>query len=200
MCRQRLLFRRFGPDMMNQDEFDGLMGSITGAWAQRDFESAFSQLEAIVKRGSAEMKANALLFSGMIKESNKQLLDARQDWLEGIPHSPQGSFVRYNLQQNIGRSFENENSFAEAHKWYRAAIQTCANGGEFSGEKALVAYLSLHDGQIKDEDRNIFSVAVEKSWRILELPGRPSLDDLPKAVDKLTEHFETLVRDIVEDN
>ena len=145
------------------------------------------------------MRTEALLFGGMIKQDQGFLEDARRSWFEGLEQANGGTFLLYQLQHNIGASYEKEGEIENALHWYRSAVQTCAIGDDFSCDQTLTSLLSLLGGQIPQDDEAQIIVALEKSWKILELAETPNRDDLPEAINKLTEQFSKLVSEIMED-
>ena len=184
--------------MLNEIEFNEVVGKIRVAWAHRDFAGALAEIEAVNGNVTPEMTSHCLLLSGNIKEDQGLSVDARQDWLAAIPHSRGGSFGRHCLEYQIGRSYENAGQRADAQAFYRSAIQTCAYGDEFAGNQSLSAYLTLNDGQILSEDQDDVAAAIVKSWRVLELSGEPDLNDFSGAVIKLVEGLSEKVRKIKE--
>jgi hypothetical protein len=149
----------------------------------------------VLREGSAEIKGQCLLFRGMIKDDQGEL-DAKQDWLNALAYARAGTFLRHNLESNIGKVCETLGLREEAASWYRAALNTCSRGNEFSGHPALTALLKLSGGQISAEDKAMFRSVSEKSWRVLQLLGTPDLNDLVGTVSKLAEGFQKSVEEI----
>ena len=179
--------------ILNDKEFNEALGTITNSWGRRDIDSAFAKIDELMPKVTPEMKAQCLLFKGTIRK-DQGLTEARKEWLEALPISRTGSFVRACLEYEIGVSFETENRFAEARNYYRLAIETCAIGDEFSGNKQLEAYLALNRSKILPGDKAIISAALSKSWRVLELPGEPDLTGPVNSIMKLCEGFSEQVR------
>lgn len=186
--------------MLSEPEFQSLMGEITGAWSTGDFERALNRLEKILEHGSDEMKAQALFFRGMIRETSSELPPAREDWLEALALARQGSFLRFNLETHLGNADERSQSFPEALTWYRTALKTCADGEEFSGNQALSAMLRVMKGSFATEDSEIVARVLKKSWRVLEVPGEPNLRDLEAATIQLDQHFYHLADEIIKES
>jgi hypothetical protein len=184
--------------MLNEFEFNRVVGRIRTAWAHRDFNGALGEIEAVIDEVTPDMKAHCLLLRGSIMNDQGLSTDARLDWIDAIQYSRAGSFTRHCLEYEVGKSFENEDSVDNARIYYRSAIQTCAHGDEFAGNKALSAFLTLNGGSIPVEDNTIVTAAVEKSWRILELPGDPDFTDLADSVIRLAEGFSDKLRRIKE--
>lgn len=180
--------------MLSEREFNTVLGTITYAWGQRDFIGALDKIEAVIGEVTPEMQAHCLLFRGMIKRDKGLPPEAHEDWLTAIPYSRAGSFVRCCLEYEIGKSFEKAVQIDDARVYYQSAIRTCAYGDEFAGNKPLTAFLRLNNGRIPSEDKAIVAAAVKKSWRVLELPGEPDLNNLSNAVTKLAEGFSDKVR------
>lgn len=77
----------------------------------------------------------------------------------------------------------------EALTWYRHALNTCAQGDEFSENVALTAFLRLTGGNIPPADHNLLASVVRKSWRVLELAGSPNQNNLPECIRVLSNHL-----------
>jgi hypothetical protein len=174
--------------MMTESEYDDIRRRVVVAWHEGDFDAASAGVEEVLGGGgTAEMKAECLLYRGMMRQGAGASAEARRDWAEALPHADEGTFLRFQLEQ----------SMAEALGWCRRALQTCSGGDEFSGRQALVAYLRLGGGVVAPEDETLVASVVVKSWRVLELPGAPNVGDLPSAIRELTEAFATRVEEIV---
>lgn len=184
--------------MLDNKEFNEALGEVTTAWGRQDLIGALEQLDELILRVTSEMQAQCLLFKGRIMKDQGLDLDARKEWLQAIPRSRSGSFVRACLEYETGMSFEKENLVEDARKYYQSAIETCAIGDEFSGNKQLGAYLALNDGKIMPGDESIIEAALVKSWRVLELPGEPSSANLPDSITRLCEGFSEMIRRIRE--
>ena len=76
------------------------------------------------------MKGQCLLFRGMIKEDQGELVDAKQDWLNALAYPRAGTFLRYNLESNIGKVCETLGLREEAVRWYWTALSTCSQGDD----------------------------------------------------------------------
>ncbi len=175
--------------MMVKEEFNESLKTLTLLWQRKDFDGALGIVEKIIRLGSPEMGAEALLFGGMIRQDQGLFDDARRMWIAALEHASERKFLLYMLQHKIGDSYQIEGSIEKALFWYRAAIQTCVTGNEFSCDQTLTALLSILKNQIPRDDEEQIALAIEKSWRVLELPGTPDLTDLPNAVTKLNEGF-----------
>ena len=138
------------------------------------------------------MKGQCLLFRGMIKDDQGEMEDAKEDWLNALAYARPGTFLRYNLESNIGKVCETLGLREEAVRWYRSALSTCSQGDEFSGHRALVSLVMLNGGQVPPEDNLLFASVSKKSWQVLQLPGAPDLNDLAGTVSKLAEGSQNL--------
>lgn len=184
--------------MLSDKEFNAALGAITFSWGQGDLAQALVEIDELISNVTPEMKAHCLLFKGTIMKEQGLLKTARHEWRRAIPDSRTGSFVRACLEYEIGVSFENASLVNEARTYYRSAIETCAYGDEFSGNKQLGAYLAINNGQILPGDEAAIIAALKKSWRVLELSGEPDLTDLADSIVKLSEGFSEKVRRIKE--
>src|SRR5262252_7754503 len=110
--------------MLNQETFDNIQQRLVGAWGKGDLDGAFAEIETVLREGTPAMKGQVLFFRGMIRESGGHLNEARQDWLEAIQYSREGTFLRYQLETSIGAASKKLETDDDALKWYRAALQT----------------------------------------------------------------------------
>lgn len=182
--------------LLRNDAFNEIMGEITLAWTRRDFEEAFAKVNIILDKGSSEMKAQSLFLQGMIRSDQNKWDIARLDWLEAIRLAENGTFLFHRLQHSIGQSFQMEGLNDSAIIWYCDAIRTCAESDEFACPETLLALLKLKKGTVDIEDNLTVKTAVEKSWRVLELPESPDLADLPNAIVNLHKGFQKLQEQI----
>lgn len=179
---------------MNKDAFNRIQQNVLSAWHKGDVNSAFSEVEVVLREGTPEMKGQILFFRGMIFERTGRFDEAKRDWIEAISYSKEGSFLRYELETSIGAMLETRKVADEALSWYRSAILTCVDGGEFSGHEALAAFKRLCGPKDLDNDFTLLTAALEKSWRVLQLPGNPSDRDLAGNISKLSDGFATVMQ------
>jgi hypothetical protein len=165
-------------------EFHQLMGMLTKAWHDRRVLDAFSIVDEVLDRGAPEMKVQALLFRGMIKEDEADLAGAMKDWLQLLGFGVD-SFVSHQAQCLLGKANEHLGLTSEATEWYWAALVTCQKCGEFSGVDALRGFWECRGDGITDEERTVLVAVIEKSWRVHDLTGLPNLDDLGIAIASL---------------
>lgn len=191
----QLINVRSKKSMLSRTEFNQALQRLSAARSKGDLTNAFSEIEMILREGNDEMKGESLLYGGEIKAGQGGLVDAKQDWLSGLDYASPGTFLRYCLERNIGRVCETLGLPDEAIVWHRKAATTCYRGAEFSGLQALTALLALNGGQVPPEDNMLFGSVIEKSWRVLQLPGAPDLNDLAGSVSKLAEGFRNLVEE-----
>lgn len=179
--------------MITDDEFNVIMSNITLFWNRGDFGMAYAQADEVLNSGTPEMKAQCLLLRGMVKEDQGLIVEARNDWEHAIRYAAKKTYPFYCLQHQIGSSYEQEGAIDNAIVWYRDALQTCAEGLEFSGQSVLTSFLRVNGGTIPDQDRNTVIQVIKKSRRVHEFPEEPDLDNLPEAIVKLSEEFAALV-------
>lgn len=185
---------------MNRNEFEKELERVSLEWSQKSFGDALDHLSAMLGYLSGDMKCQCLLFRGLIKQDLGFNEEARNDWNEAIEYSLDGSYLRYSLQTNLGDSHRNGQHLDAALKWYRLAIMTCSKGEEFSGSKSLAAFLEINDYHIPTEDKLEVARALRKSWRVLNLPGEPKLEDLPNSILYLNSSVAQNISKIVEDS
>lgn len=179
--------------VMKKSEQNAILKKITFDWSQRNFEKAFAEIEKLVREGTPDFRASALLLGGMIKEELGTLEEARFNWLSGLESSTTGTFTTYSLEHNIGSSFEKQGLLDEAVSWFRKSLVTCAAGNDFSGEQALSDFCRLTSGDLSDDDKRIVAIVLDKSWRVLGLSGKPDSEDLKASVRILGLHFAGMV-------
>jgi len=167
---------------MTKDEWNARQTRLVKAWAQGDIVSAFAEIAHVVAHGSDAMKAQALIYRGMIQEDS-DLAAARQDWIEALSHAPQGSHTRHVAQEKIAQACERLNLKDDAISWYRSALETCADGHEFPGGHVLKSFLALIDGPLSPSDQALTLTVAKKSWRLLGLAGEPDWTDLRRVAD-----------------
>lgn len=185
--------------MLTKEAFNKELAKVTFLWNRKDFDGALNVLSEILIKGDVYMRSQALLFSGMVKQDQGFLEDSRKSWLDAIPLTNDGTFTLYLLQHNLGDSYRREGLPEKAMSWYRSAIRTCVAGDEFACDQTLTSFLFLSGDQIPEDDEAAVANAVEKSWRVLELPGDPDLTDLRKAVTQLNEGFQNLLAETERD-
>ncbi|MEK6280595.1 MAG: hypothetical protein AABN95_09615 [Acidobacteriota bacterium] len=182
--------------MLTQIEFDQLMQSLTLALSQRNLEQALIEKDRVLAEGAPEMKGQCLLFVGMIRESSGDLQSAQKEWLDALSYAGEGTFLRYSLEQNIGRSWEKLGDIDQSLVWYRHALRTCAEGTEFSGQGVLSTFLKLNRETIPKEDETVVKAVISKSWRVLQLPGSPGHTNLVQSIRTLSDSFSATVKKI----
>jgi tetratricopeptide (TPR) repeat protein len=160
-------------------------GRITKAWSRGDYEAALSELDALLQEPAFRTRDQALLYSGLIKEDRGDLAGAMKDWEEALNHTEGASYSRYVSQRHLGAAYEKVGPREEAMRWYREALRTCAENGEFAGGVALQSYLELNRGMISRDDLVVVEAVVRQSWEVLDLPGEPDLGDLATTIGVL---------------
>jgi len=186
--------------MLTEREFDEVRRKIVMAWHKGDVDGAFVEIEKVFEgEGTPDMKGECLFYRGMIRESGGDLTAARQDWTEGLQYAREGTFLRFQLEHNVGESLEREGLPEEALDWYKRSLKTCTDGHEYSGHQSLAAYLRLKGGKIEPGTETLIASIIVRSWRVLELPGTPDLKDLLSTATELANVFSNRVEIIVRD-
>ena len=184
--------------MLENNRSNKKLQEVIRLWSRKDLMGAAEIIEEILLEGSPKVRAEALLFYGMVNQDQGLSEDARALWVDGLAQAGEGTFLKYLLQYNIGSSYQREGKFKNSLSWYRAAIQTCVSGDEFSCDQTLTSLLSLFEGEIPAKEKPQVTKAVEKSWNVLELPGSPDLTDLSLSIRMLNEGFSKLLADTIE--
>ena len=179
--------------MISDKEFNDAQERLVSAWHRGDVAGAFSEIERILREGTGEMKSQSLFYRGMIQEDQGKITEAQQDWLKAHEYAKEGTFIRYELEHKIGESLERLNQNGEALNWYRRALNTCAGGNNFSGHQTLTSLLNLNGGDLSTEDPSLLASVIEKSWLVLELAGKPDLENLPESIRILNTKFHEIV-------
>ncbi len=186
--------------MLTDTEFREVQRKMMTAWHRGDLGEASAVLDKVLKEGTSDMKGECLFYQGMINEDQGSLSDARQNWLDALQYARDETFLRFQLELNIGETWERETQSKEALDWYRKALNTCCDGDKFVGIKALNAYLRLKAGKVEPADEPLVACVAEKSWRALELSGAPDFKDLAGTAAKLTEALASRAEKIVNES
>lgn len=171
--------------MLSETDWEEAQQLVMVAWHRGDFARALSEIDRVLGEGTDEMKGQSLVYRGMIRESQGALEAAKQDWSDALSHVGEGTYARYVGERSLGEVCERLGQTDEAERWYRVALATCAAGAEFSGGLALQAFVRLKGQQLSRTDKALIAAVAEKSWRALELPGKPDLSDTDKLVATL---------------
>jgi hypothetical protein len=183
---------------LTQIEFDQLMRSLTLALSRRNLEQALIEKDRVLRQGTPEMKGQCLLYVGMIRESSGDSQSAQTEWLDALSYAGAGTFLRYDLEQHLGASWEKLGEIDQALVWYRLALRTCAEGAEFSGNKVLSAFLKLNQDTIPKEDETVVKAVIDKTWRVLQLNGAPDLTNLAESIRTLSASFSSEIKEITD--
>jgi len=184
--------------MLTESEFTEILGKLALALSQGDLAVALVQRQLVIREGTPQMRGQCLEFVGLVKEKLGDLSGAQQDWIEALSFAEEGTFLRYNLEVDLGSASEKSNNVDESLAWYRDALRTCSQGGEFSGNRALTAFLSLNQGEIPHEDEDLVTSVINKSWRVLGLQESPQLEDLAASIGILSASFSSQLNQIKE--
>ena len=171
--------------MLTEAEWERSQQHVVVAWHQGDVPRALSEIDRVLAEGTDEMKGQSLIYRGMIQESQGSVEAANRDWKAALSYTAEGSYGRYVAQRSLGSSFEKLGLRGEAERWYRAALETCVSGKGFSGGLALKRFMALKAGTLSKKDRALVFSAVKRSWKALDIAGKPDLTDLNRVVDKL---------------
>lgn len=172
--------------------FEKIMSEITLCWSNGDYLGAYSAAQVILTKGNAEMKAQCLLLCGMVKDDEGSSQEAREMWIKGVSSSQEGTFVRYSLENAIGKSYLKVGNRTEALRWGRLALNTCVIGNEFSGNQALSLFVEVMGEEVPDDDRTTIIAAIEKTWKAMAFEGKPDLSELPKAISEINKRSRDL--------
>jgi tetratricopeptide (TPR) repeat protein len=171
--------------MLTETEWDHAQQQVVMAWHQGDFTRAFSEIERVLVAGTDEMKGQSLIYRGMIRESQGALEDAKQDWTDALSYASNGSYARYVSERSLGEVCEKLGLREQAERWYRAALATCVAGRKFSGGLALKAFVKLKGPRLSKQDETLVVAVAKKSWKALDLKGKPDLTDLGRLAETL---------------
>jgi hypothetical protein len=178
---------------MNEKQFLESLETIASAQYRGEVSTASAEIKRILSEGTPEMKGQALFYRGTMRKDEGAMADAKDDWLLALEYARDGTFLRYELEQHIGEALESLHMKPEAADWYRRALMTCSTGDEFSGNPTLTSLLRISEGQISPQDAALAASVLEKSWRVLELPGKPDVTHLAQAIDSLTAGFNVII-------
>lgn len=171
--------------MMTPDEWDQAERRIVRAWTSGEVPQALAEIESVLERGTDEQRGRALMYRGSIEEESASWQAAKDDFIQAVALLNPGSYARYTAELSVGHASEKAGHAEEAAKWYRAALNTCAQANElFSGATATKALLALAP-ELSPSDRELARVVTAKSWQVLNLPNQPNLDDLAATTEIL---------------
>jgi tetratricopeptide (TPR) repeat protein len=186
--------------MLTESDFNQVQQRLVSAWHIGDVAAALDEIELVLREGTPEMKAQCIFYRGMIRQSMGSSEKAKQDWLQALSYAREGTFLRYELEHCLGEAYEESEALKEALQWYRTALGTCSTGEEFSGNKTLVAFMRLSGDNISPDDKALLASVIQKSWRVLEVPGELDLTDLAASVSTLTTRFNNIVAEATADS
>jgi len=184
--------------MLTETEFEQVLQTLTKALSQGDLQQALTKKDHVLGDGTPLMKGQYLLFLGLIRERSGDLSGGQRDWLDALAFASPGTFLRYSVEENLGRVCRKLVKPEEAQRWCRQALSTCAEGDEFSGNRVLTEFLELNEGKIPPADEELVVSVLNKSWRVLELPGSFDLTDLPGSIKTVSERFSSKLHETKE--
>jgi tetratricopeptide (TPR) repeat protein len=161
---------------------------IYAARGDNDFEAAESYISTLMTDGNPEVKAQDCWHAAQIKEQLGDFAGAQQLYVEGLNYRPEGTFGRHDLEQLIAQTCEKLGEREEAIEWYRRSMKTYMAGDDF-GCLALLPYLHCCGDEILPEDVTMVERLVERSWKVVGLPGQPDLNDLPGAIRAIEQYI-----------
>ena len=171
--------------MLTSDEWQEAERNSVRAWSRGDPATALADIQRVLNTGTAEQRGRALMYRGSMHEDAHDWLNARGDFIQAAGLLPPGSYARYTAELSVGHVCELNGERQEAFAWHRAALLTCSLAIEpFSGASAARGLMSL-EPEIQPADRQLLRDVLAKSWRILQLPGEPDLDNLPGTTNLL---------------
>lgn len=177
--------------MISPDEWDDAERRIVRAWSTGAVTDALEQIESVLERGDDEQRARALVYRGSIQEEAANWKAAMDDFVQAAGLFRPGSYARYTTELSVGGVLNRTGELHEAVKWYRAALNTCARADElFSGATATKALLAVAP-ELSPSDRELARTVTAKSWRVLNLPNEPNLDDLAGTTEILMHRAST---------
>ncbi|HKG60486.1 MAG TPA: hypothetical protein VKB05_12065 [Pyrinomonadaceae bacterium] len=172
---------------MDDAEYHAARQRMLTAWHKGDLTDAQAALRLVLSTGSPAMKAESLLYQGMMVEGRGELEEAKASWFDALQYARDGTFLKFELEASIAAALERDAQLAEAMRWFRSALETCCRGDQFAGSKALAGYLRIAEGKIEPADEAVVACVVEKSWRVLDFPGEPDANDWATSAAKLVE-------------
>ena len=183
--------------MLTRKKFHEALRRMMVAW-QDNSADAVAALDLILSQGDSDMKATCLFYQGSMNEGKGDLEAAWQSWSNGLQYAREGSFVRFQLELSLGNICEHQGKPEEALEWFKKALQTCCQGDEFAGVKAVTGYLRLNDGKIEPGDEALIACVVEKAWRVLELAGTPDANDWAAAAARVAGELQSRAEQIID--
>lgn len=145
-----------------------------------EFEAAISELNTFLEADPVpDIKIQVIGLRGDIKRDRGDLRGARSDFLSALELSPTATFERFTLESGIGDLSEKLGELPEAEHWFLRALETAAKDPTFCGVSALKRISQVRDSLFLTlEERALAEQVVTQGWKVLELPGKPTLNDL----------------------
>jgi hypothetical protein len=164
-----------------------VLRSIVSLMEKDDLGSALSSLEGFLHRAAdPHIRSDALGFGADLKVRLGDVVGAEDDLK--IARSLVGScYQRYVAELSLGAICELQQRTDEAISWYRAALSTCINARDVSAGTAITRMTRLLPWELLSaHDLELCRKSIERSWAVLDLPGKPCLTDMPSAVLEIT--------------
>lgn len=179
---------------ISRKEKHAIQGRISFANAHCDHEQVLLEVARLLADESAGTKALGLFYRGEVYENQGYFEQATIDWRAALEHESEGTFLRCELHHRLGTARKESGDIKGANDWFRKALQTCVTGDYFSCHSTLVMFLGNNSRTIPSVDHDLTAAALDKSWAVLEFPGKPDLEDLPGSIIRLDEMFQELLQ------
>lgn len=131
------------------------------------------------------VRSSALGMRAEVKRKSGDSSGALHDLEDAIPLAG-GGFSKHVHEFCIAEIYREHNDLAEVIRWYRTALETCVNSGDFSAGASLDKFLRLQpQATLSSLDLALCRNAAQTSWKVLALPDSPELSDLSNVARQL---------------
>ena len=158
--------------------WDEVMRTVARMMEEHNFAIALQTVDRFLDPDlSVELRCSVLGMRAQLKEDLGDQEGAKADLVDAISLGA-ADVARYVNESSLAELFRREGNRPDSIKWYRVALSTAMRGG-FPGGGALWKFITLQSEKaLSEEDRALCIDVAECSWKLLDLPGKPNLDNL----------------------
>jgi tetratricopeptide (TPR) repeat protein len=163
-----------------------LLKSILRLTNEGDHSAAIRLMDDFLRTETdAALRSSALGMRAEVKQESGDLDGALHDLLHAIPLAGDG-FSKHVHEFCIAEIYRKHDDLAQVTHWYRTALKTCAESGDFSAGAALDKFLHLQPQMtLPTEDLALCRNVAQQSWKVLGLPDSPDLANLSSVAKQL---------------
>lgn len=150
--------------------------------------AAIATVEQFLGHGkrSRDSLSDALGFLGSLHEDDGDLKSAKECYLKALEMCEAPTYSKYTLEIALGNLSEATNRPEQAVVWYLRSLKTSQAGKGISAGTALFSLFSLRrPSELEPRQLLICRRVVRSSWKLLKIPGRPPLERLKDATQRI---------------